>query len=443
MRLAFGLRLLAAAAVVSAWRRMFPVPPSSDSFYHVPRLISNYAPGSIINYRLVPNDVGAFGVKTNLASAYQILYRTNDGNDQATATVLTVLIPPNANHSAVVTFVMAEDAVSIDCAPSYGILLESELLRRTNSATTQLQLLLIEAAMAQGWVVIIPDFEGPQAAFVDSKLGGQATLDGVRAALASGWLTNIQRDATLTLWGYSAGASVALQAAGMRATYASELNISGAALGGMASPSLSLSIFADINKGPHAGLIPVSLIAFGRADATFQASLDKHLRASARNRFYLPTKQCLGANLASFNNADIFAMFECWDCVVADLVTAIGTHHEPTPVPRSGQIFIYHCVHDELIPIDGIDKQVQDFCRDSAIVHYQRDNGPNLNHRNYGVIGAPHAIEWLRGIYNGTTRQTTCSQETVTSVDLPDWFLDTYPNRVRDPLVKLVAGATK
>ncbi|OAA75078.1 Lipase, secreted [Akanthomyces lecanii RCEF 1005] len=433
------LGLLLFAATVSAWR-LFPVPPSSDSFYKVPSLISLYPPGSIINYRDVPSAIGAFGVKTNLASAHQILYRTNDGDGKATATVLTVLIPPNADFGAVLSVVMAEDAVSIDCAPSYGMLLESEIFSRTNSATAQLQLLLIEAAMAQGWVVIVPDFEGPQASFLDSKLAGQATLDGIRAALKSGWFTGIRRDAALTLWGYSGGASAALVAASMRPTYASELDISGVALGGLSSPNLSLSIFAEINKGPHAGLIPMSLTAVGKADATFQASLDKHLLASAKNKFYLPRTQCLDANLASFNNVDVLGMFDCWDCVKTDLVTALSKHKEATYVPRSGSTFIYHCLHDELTPIAEIDKEVQEFCQEGAIVHYQRDLGPNVNHRNYGVLGAPHAIEWLRGIYNSSERETVCSNEAVTSVDLPDWFLDAYPSTIRNALVKLIAG---
>ncbi|OAQ99655.1 hypothetical protein LLEC1_04832 [Akanthomyces lecanii] len=432
------LGLLLLAATVSALR-LLPVPPSSDSFYNVPMLISLYPPGSIINQRAVPSDIGVFGVKTNLASAHQILYRTNDGNGKATATVLTVLVPANADFGAVVSFVMAEDAVSIDCAPSYGMLLESEVFSRTNSATAQLQLLLIEAAMAQGWVVIVPDFEGPQASFLDGKLAGQATLDGIRAALKSGWFTGIRRDAALTLWGYSGGASAALVAAGMRPTYASELDISGVALGGLSSPNLSLSIFTELNNGPHTGLIPMSLIAVGKADATFQASLDKHLLASAKSKFYLPRTQCLDANLASFDNVDVLAMFDCWDCVVADLTTALSKHKADTYVPRSGNTFIYHCLHDELTPIADIDKEVQDFCQQGAIVRYQRDLGPNVNHRNYGVLGAPHAIEWLRGIYNGTGRETTCSQEAVTSVDLPGWFLDTYPSNIRSALVKLLA----
>lgn len=426
-------------ATVSAWR-LFPIPPSSDSFYNVPPLISLYPAGTIINYRAVPSDIGAFGVKTNLASAHQILYRTNDGDGKATATVLTVLVPPNANYGAVLSVVMAEDAVSIDCAPSYGMLLESEIFSRTNSATAQLQLLLVEAAMAQGWVVIVPDFEGPKASFLDSKLAGQATLDGIRAALKSGWFTGIRRDAALTLWGYSGGASAALVAASLRPTYASELDISGVALGGLSSPNLSLSIFTEINKGPHAGLIPMSLIAVGKADATFQASLDKHLLASAKNKFNLPRTQCLDANLATFDNVDVLGMFDCWDCVKADLVTALSKHKETTYVPRSGNAFIYHCLHDELTPIAEIDKEVQDFCQEGAIVHYQRDLGSKVNHRNYGVLGAPHAIQWLRGIYNGTLKSNSCSQETVTSANLPDWFLDAYPSKIRDAFVKLIAA---
>lgn len=58
----------------------------------------------------------------------------------------------------------------------------------------------MEAALEQGWIVIVPDYLGPHSAFLANRLSGQAILDGIRATLNSADLTGIQ-DPTITMWG--------------------------------------------------------------------------------------------------------------------------------------------------------------------------------------------------------------------------------------------------
>ncbi|WP_374710713.1 lipase family protein [Rhodococcus sp. USK10] len=39
-----------------------------------------------------------------------------------------------------------------------------------------------QAALAQGWAVVLPDHQGPNAAYAAGPLAGRITLDGIRAA---------------------------------------------------------------------------------------------------------------------------------------------------------------------------------------------------------------------------------------------------------------------
>ncbi|KAG5915916.1 hypothetical protein E4U42_007878, partial [Claviceps africana] len=95
-----------------------PTPPSRDAFYVVPEDIAKASPGSILRHRRPPSPIGSGFETLELHASHQILYRTTDSEDKATATVLTVLIPPRANLSRVLSYQVAEDAASVDCAPS-------------------------------------------------------------------------------------------------------------------------------------------------------------------------------------------------------------------------------------------------------------------------------------------------------------------------------------
>ncbi|WP_308102852.1 MULTISPECIES: lipase family protein [unclassified Nocardia] len=41
---------------------------------------------------------------------------------------------------------------------------------------------MIALGLSQGWAMAIPDYEGPNSVYGGAILGGQATLDGIRAA---------------------------------------------------------------------------------------------------------------------------------------------------------------------------------------------------------------------------------------------------------------------
>ncbi|KMU83306.1 lipase 8 [Coccidioides immitis H538.4] len=98
-----------------------PVLPEKDPFYIPPEGYEKAAPGEILRSREVPYPIAAFTTfRINLAGAYQLLYRSSDNFGKPTATVTTVLVPHKADYNKVVSYQVAEDAASINCAPSMG-----------------------------------------------------------------------------------------------------------------------------------------------------------------------------------------------------------------------------------------------------------------------------------------------------------------------------------
>ncbi|KND93195.1 Lipase 1 [Tolypocladium ophioglossoides CBS 100239] len=105
-----------------------PVPPSNDAFY---------ACGSCWAFCTI-------AVLESQAS-HQILYRTTDSLGNATATVLTVLVPHGADLAKVLSYQVAEDAATADCPPSHALQLAAATGPALATIATQAELWLIEA----------------------------------------------------------------------------------------------------------------------------------------------------------------------------------------------------------------------------------------------------------------------------------------------------------
>ncbi|KAG5917622.1 hypothetical protein E4U42_007180 [Claviceps africana] len=414
-----------------------PPPPSQDPFYLVPSFAGQTSPGTILASRKSVSPVNVFGfVPDNIQDSHQILYRTTDQHGKPTATVMTVLVPRNANLSAVLSFQLAEDAVNLDCAPSYVMTLASLNNSLLASATAQLQVVLIQEALADGWVVVVPDFQGPTSAFANQKIAGQAILDALRASLRSSSITGIKENAILALWGYSGGAAVTKYAAEIQPKYARELNLAAVAFGGLFGKSTkSVKL---LNKGAHAGLIPFALIGIANENQAFQSVLNLHLRKEFKDKFYTAAHQCLDANIRTFYGADVIGMFTCWDlCVYPSLLATIVRYSEAPGVPDA-RVYWYHDVHDEVSPISAIDDAVYDYCRHGANVRYERNLAATVNHQNYALVGAPNVLAWLKSVMTGEISKSTCRAENVTQSDLPAPFLNIFPLQLQQTLLELL-----
>lgn len=420
----------------SLYDRATTVQPSDDPFYRIPDGLDSIAPGTILRHRPPPAKIAAFGFDPlNLDATYQIQYRTTDSLGNATATVLTVLVPHNADMTKMLSYQVAEDAADINCAPSYAFQFEHATGPDKGTMTTEAELLLVEGALEQGWVVIAPDFLGPNAAFLANKLAGHSVLDGIRAAINSNSFTGISKNPTITMWGYSGGSLASMWAAELQPSYAPELVIAGAAVGGTV-PNIT-SVVTSINGQGNAGLIPTGVVGLMNQYPELVPVVEQHLLPQYREKFFSVRNQCLNADSKEFKNEDIIGMFDDRNLVYTNpvaikIITENVLGRGDTPkIP----MFVYKSIADEISPVAETDALVEKYCVDGASIQYQRDQ--NSDHESLAIIAAPKALQWLKETMHGKPRHG-CSTKTVFSSLLDLAALQILPKFLLDALLDLL-----
>ncbi|RFU77839.1 lipase, secreted [Trichoderma arundinaceum] len=432
------LALIAAARAVpyDLQGRGAAILPSDDAFYAVPADAGSSAPGAILKHRTPPAQIAAFGLApVNLQSSHQILYRTNDNFGNATATVVTVLIPHNADRTKILSYQVAQDSSSKNCAPSYALQLASASGGPLGTLVTQAELLLIEAALERGWVVILPDHEGPTAAFLANRQAGQATLDGIRAALGSGSFTGIAKDAAVAMWGYSGGSLASAWAAELQPSYAPELKIAGAALGGTV-PNIT-TVLSEINKSLTAGIIASGFVGLSNQYPQVNKILEQHVLPKYQPLFNKVRNQCLVADILDFLFKDVLAMLDDPTLPFTDPeLVRIQNDNAPGQVTPKIPLYVYKSTGDELSPIGETDALVNKYCKGGASVKYVRD--ALSDHGTLAITGAAKALSWLIDVLDEGKPQKGCSTSTVVSSLLDPSTLEIIPGFLIDALLNLL-----
>lgn len=414
--------------------------PSDDPFYAVPHDIDSFLPGEIIDFREPPSEISSYGwVPTHLKKAYQILYRTTNSLQQPTATVLTVLIPPDADYDKVLSLQMAEDSTTINCGPSYTMQRPAQQSMLHGSNITQLQLLFAETALARKWIVIVPDYEGPEAAYTASKITAYSILDGIRAAKHSGNITGIAPNPNIGIWGYSGGASATQAAINMQELYAPELEIAGAAMGGLSGLSTASDIFV-LNKGQSSALIPSAMIGLSSQYQDLKNHIYSSLKPQFRDLFYSPLHMCLQESSTILSFQDILGMFDddSLPGLMKELDAIFQIENGRPPTTIKAPLYIYQSVHDHLSDVDKIDALVRDYCEQGTTVHYERANSPKLNHVTYGLIAIPNALLWMQDRFDGEKVSEGCVNHIDTTANLDPMLVALFPKNISNVLASYV-----
>ena len=397
--------------------RQLVTPPTSDPFYTPPPNYESTAPGTILRRRSPPSLISAFGLlPIPLASAEQILYTSRDTFNNPTSTVATILVPLKADTSKLVSYQVAQDSSYLNCAPSYALQFLSDSGGLAGTLGTQAEIIAIGAALAEGWVVTIPDHEGPNAAFLANSRGGRHVLDGIRAALKSG---AVKAKAQVAMWGYSGGSLVSGFAAEMAGDYAPELlgngNLKGVALGG-AVPNIT-SALPLINDSPFAGLLPGGIIGLGNEYPEIARLIEENVVPAKKAAFDRARTQCFGANLIQFLGQDVLNDY---------FVNGEGFFYEEPAVVavqeanRMGQrgpkvpVFMYKGVQDQISKVADTDKLYDSYCAKGGQVEYIRD--VTAEHAGLLVTGVPSAVQWIRGLFRGNLEQGCVRRNVVTSL---------------------------
>ncbi|MFD6858182.1 lipase family protein [Rhodococcus sp. NPDC060090] len=226
--------------------------PSADPFYTWDGPLDDVAPGAVLDTRTMP--FGFHDQATPITST-QVLYRTTDQFDRPTTTVATILRPLIPGPAKMISYHMAYDALGSECDPSYTLTGNG-----TYSQAGTLEQGVITGYLASGYSVVVPDYEGPDLEWTIGRQSAYAALDGVRAAES---VLGLPASTPVGLAGYSGGSVPTQWGAEVAPTYAPELNIVGAAAGGL-PVNLAHNLPYVSGSTDWAGVIPALIVAYQR-----------------------------------------------------------------------------------------------------------------------------------------------------------------------------------
>jgi hypothetical protein len=415
LSLVVGITLAAlglAVSPLSSSAATAPVPPQNDPFYTPPPGYAAAAPGTILRSRQV--QLAAFGALPQNVEAWQLLYRTTSGDGQPMATVTTVLRPSSGPVHGLLSYQIAEDASGPQCAPSYA--LQPGGGEPVGSAVTQLEILMIDAAVGSGHAVSVPDWEGPDGTLDSPKQPGYTVLDGIRAAEQFTPLGLPGTGTPVAAWGYSGGSIATGWTVQEQGTYAPELNLTGAAAGGfVTAPG---EVFEQLNGGAFSGFYPSLLAGLIRGNPGLAAAFNEYLTPAGQQLVAAGDAQCLVTNLAEHPllNMDNYLTIPFSQFMALPAVKNAFAAMNIGAITPEAPVFVYQAVHDELVPETYVAETVAQWCAGGGRVTYVRDEASE--HVSLFLTGAPLALNWLNERLAGASVPAGCSTTTVLSTAL-------------------------
>ncbi|OSC41349.1 lipase family protein [Mycobacterium decipiens] len=370
-------------------RKVRPLLPSDDPFYFPPAGYQHAAPGTVLRSRGV--ELAFLGLVPQPITATQLLYRTTDMYGNPEATVTTVIVPEElapGQTCPLLSYQCAIDAMSSRCFPSYALRRRAKAL----GSLPQLELLMISAALAEGWAVSVPDHEGMKGLWGSPHEPGYRILDGIRAALSSEHI-GLSPTAPIGLWGYSGGGLASAWAAEACGEYAPELDIVGAVLG---SPVSDLGhTFRRLNGTFFAGLPALVVAALQHSYPDLDRVIKKHANDEGRQLLQQLEKMTTVGAVLRMAGRD---MGDFLDEPLEDILSTPEVSHVfddiklgaavPTP-----PVLIVQAVHDYLIDVDDIDALADAYSAGGADVTYHRD--AFSEHVCLHPLSAPMTLRWL------------------------------------------------
>jgi hypothetical protein len=259
-----------------------PVLPSQDPFYTYSGSapLSQIAPGTVLNQRSI-SGITIEGANVPV-TAEQVLYRTTGEQGQATATVTTIIKPLVSLGTKIVAYQMAYDALGSECDPSYSLQGGD-----ASSSTAQAEAAAIAAYVTAGFTVTVPDYEGEALDWGAGQESGYNTIDAIRA---TEHYLKAPASTRAAMLGYSGGSIATDWAAELAPSYAPELRLVGAALGGV--PVHYAHVLNYINGDTDwAGIIPALLISLPQA---FQVDITPYLSDYGKQLISQVAGKCIG-----------------------------------------------------------------------------------------------------------------------------------------------------
>ncbi|GAC56338.1 putative lipase [Gordonia hirsuta DSM 44140 = NBRC 16056] len=403
----------ASAPVPVAPAPMIPLPQELDrSFYEPPAAtVAAASPGQILAARRI--HAATLGLARLNVDAWQLSYRSTDTRGKPLAAVTTLLKPRGAGKGPrkVVSMQLAEDSTAGYCAPSY-VLQQWSAGPAVGQMVIPAEMVIAQGMLAQGWALSLPDHQGPKHAYAAGPLGARITLDGLRAA-KSFTPMGLSEQSPMALYGYSGGAIVTGHAAELKQTYAPELNVVGAAQGGVPADLRAVLNYAQ--HGATSGLILAAIAGLANEYDDFARFLDRRLNPEGKLLMAAKRPLCVGHTsmlLPFLNNKG----FISWpgDPLDAPAVERVLRETKMGASVPDMPLYIWQSQLDEIIPVGQVNTLVKTYCRDpEASVRYTRDH--LSEHILAEIAGAPAAVLWLKDRLDGIPADPGCTTHDVLS----------------------------
>lgn len=400
----FLVAALAGLSLCHPTQSSIPLPPSQDPWYTAPAGFESAKPGAVLRVRPAPGNLT--DIYSNSSSAYNILYRTTDSRYNPAWAVTTLFEPNVANSSALVSYQIPYDTDFLDASPSYSLYQPFSPLG--DNAYVDIQNML-----GAGWAVVTADYEGPRAAFGNGIQAGHATLDSIRAVLNSGH--GCRKDGPYALWGYSGGSIASEWATELQAQYAPELNISGAALGGLVP---KVEVVSQLSGTIWAGLFPLMVVGITSEYPEAYDYIVSQLKSSGPNNattFLSIRNLTLIEAQVVFNGTNVFDFLVNGSAILdapvfRSLLDNLGTmgFHGIPQMP----LFVYKAIADEVAPVNDTDALVERYCGVGVNIVYERNS--IAGHLAEAANEDANAFEFLQSVLAGTYQHSGCTVRNVT-----------------------------
>ncbi|MGW0037186.1 lipase family protein [Gordonia sp. NPDC003376] len=371
--------------------------PLPDPFYTQPADLDHYHDGDVISARPRPAPPGFFDVRT-----FQLRFRSTDSQGHPIAAVTTVLIPTTKQADGpLLSFQHIINAVGLECAPSQALWTQDPNLTIREAPG-------LNVALRRGWTVAIPDHLGPRSAYGAARLGGQITLDGIRAV--QGFAPAGVARSKVGLAGYSGGGMATAWAAALAPAYAPDLPIVGAAYGGVPMDLVRMAEGLGYSS-PHPafGLAFAAAIGLSR-EYPQQIPMQKYLSPTGQQMYSEMRNACTNdiLRLGAGHSAQQVSIGgeQIFENPTARQVVVDNSLVDHPGVPKA-PIFEWHSPTDSLIPVAAIDQTIRRYCRAGARV--EQFSTPSPDHMSAAVIGLPAAFSYLSDRFNDVPAPDNCS----------------------------------
>jgi Secretory lipase len=400
------LSLIAAAGILSLTLAA-PATAAQAATHHIHHAAASQnslagdQPGQILSSK--PVTIKAVGFSAPY-QAWQLRYVSENTTGQLQTDVATVVKPANASPTPrLLSYQPAIDSDSPTCQPSY-VLTQPPAKLGFESLGGLESFAAVATGTSLGYTVVIPDFEGPHNQWTAGIEEGYGTLDGIRAAENFAPLDLDGAATPVGMMGYSGGSQASEFAAEEAPTYAPELNIVGAAIGGL--PVNIGHIAAKADGGLFSGIYFAAAVGIARAYP--QIHIQSLLNAAGQQMVKSIGKMCI----VQFVPTYAFQRIESYtkgglnplnDPTIQQVIAddTMGSVAVPK-IPMQ----IYMATFDELVVTPDVTALVSRYCAAGEKIQYIQF--PLADHITAEAEGLPGAIAYMQARFAGQTPPSTC-----------------------------------